>query len=138
MKVIEKEGRSTSRIINDFIKENNVSLNDFKFEVLEQGSSGFFYLFGARPTKVKFFLADAEENLRKFTENLLSQIGINCSDIKISKKDREFHVSLKGVNDPGFLIGKDAKLLNSALHIINQMINKHEKKQYYVKLDVDG
>ena len=41
MKIIEKQGKSTSKIISEFMAENNLPLDDFKFEVVEEGSTGF-------------------------------------------------------------------------------------------------
>ncbi|MBN1326636.1 MAG: Jag N-terminal domain-containing protein [Candidatus Cloacimonetes bacterium] len=138
MKVIEREGKSTAKIISGFMKEHNLTLEDFKFEVIEEGSSSFLNLFGSKPTKVKFILKDSEENLKNYTIGLLKLLEINFTDIEISRKDKEYHISIKGSNNPGFIIGKSAKLLDSIQHILNQMINKQEKKQLHIKLDVDG
>ena len=41
MKIIEREGKTTSKVIESFMKEFNLTLDDFKFEVIEKGSSSF-------------------------------------------------------------------------------------------------
>ncbi|MBN2460726.1 MAG: Jag N-terminal domain-containing protein [Candidatus Cloacimonetes bacterium] len=138
MKCIEREGKSASQIIENFIKEFNLTLNDFKFEVVEEGSSSFLNLFGSKPAKVKFFLQDTSENLRKFAHDLITRLDISYNEINITNNDREYHLNISGIKDPGFIIGKDAKILDSIQYILNQIINKHEKKQLYLKIDVDG
>ena len=138
MKVIEKEGKTTSKIIESFMLEHNVQLNDLKFEVIQEGSSSFFSMFSSKKAKVKFFLPDTADVLRKYIEDLLIKLGTKAEDIKIVQDGDNYRIDLLKVPDAGFLIGKDAKLLDSLQHIINQMINKHEKKHFRVYLDVDG
>jgi len=138
MKIIEKEGNSTSKIIEEFMQENNLELNDFKFEVIEEGTSSFLNLFGSKPTRVKFYLPDTEESLRIFATNIISKLNVKYRDIKIRSREKEYFINLEGVTEPGFIIGKEAKLLDSLQYLLNQMINKQEKKQLYIKLDVDG
>ena len=53
-------------------------------------------------------------------------------------EDNIYSVTVNGAKDPGFIIGKEAKLLDSLQHLLNQMINKSEKKQLKVHVDVDG
>jgi spoIIIJ-associated protein len=138
MKVIEKEGKSTSAIIADFMKETGLKLENFKFEVTEEGSSGFLNLFGVKPTKIKFLLSDIEDTIKKTTEQFLSNLKADYSNIEISKKNGVFRIHIIGAVDPGFLIGKEARMLNSFQYLLNQMINKKEKKQVKMSLDIDG
>jgi len=138
MKTIEKEGKSTSSIISNFMKENNLKLEDFKFEVIQEGSKGFLSLFGTKTTKVQFFILDTKEELIKFTKNILNLMDIKFSSIQVITGDNIFFIDIQGVDNPGSLIGKSAKLLDSIQYIINQMINKKEKKQLFVKVDVNG
>lgn len=137
MQSIIKEGRSTSAVIADFMKEKNVSLDDFKFEVVDEGSKGLFGLIGTKPTKVKFMLPDVTEKIKEFTEGILQKIKAEYTSVQVSIKDRKYYVDIKS-NDPGFLIGKEARMLDSMQHLLNQMINKQEKKQLKLKVDVDG
>ncbi|HPR17581.1 MAG TPA: RNA-binding cell elongation regulator Jag/EloR [Candidatus Cloacimonadota bacterium] len=137
MQSIIKEGKSTSVIISDFMKEKNLTLDDFKFEVLEEGSKGILGLFGAKPTKIKFILPDSDEKIKEYTEGILQRINADYRSIDISLKDNVYYINIKS-NDPGYLIGKDAKMLDSIQHLLNQMINKLEKKQFKLRVDVDG
>jgi len=138
MRELVKEGKSTSIIINEFMKEFNLKLDDFKFEVIEEGSNGFLNIFGSKPTKIKFFLTDVSEKIKEFAEGILGRMNVEYELIQVKQEDGRYNVYVSGSKDPGFIIGKEAKLLDSMQHLLNQMINKAEKKKYKIRLDVDG
>ncbi|MCF7792867.1 MAG: Jag N-terminal domain-containing protein [Candidatus Cloacimonetes bacterium] len=137
MQSIIKEGKSTSAVIAEFMKEKNVSLDDFKFEVIDEGSKGLFGLIGTKPTKIKFLLPDVSEKIKEYAEGILKGINGDYSGLEVTFKDRKYYVDIKS-NDPGFLIGKEARMLDSIQHLLNQMINKQEKKKLRLRVDVDG
>jgi len=138
MKIIEREGKTTSKVIESFMKEFNITLDDFKFEVIEKGSSSFLNLFGSKPAKLKFIMPDSTEVMQNFTEELLRRMRCTYGKINIALNDKTYLVEIKDAKDPGHIIGKEAKLLDSIQHLLNQMINKQEKNNYRVRLDVDG
>lgn len=138
MKLIEREGKSTSSIISAFMKEFGYTLENFKFEVTEEGKSGFLNLFGGKPTKVTFMVPDVNDKMESFTRTFLQLVEIQCKDVRVTVKDNTHHVSIVDASDAGFLIGKDARFLDSMQHLLNQMVNKAEKKQHRMMLDVDG
>ncbi len=137
MKIIEKEGKSTSEIIADFMQEYKMDLNNFKFEVIKKGSPGFLHLFGSTPTKIQFLVPDVQEQLKNYTETILNKMNVSSANIDITYKDKTYFIDINGVDNAGFIIGKEAKLLDSIQHLLNQMISKQEKKQLRVKVDVD-
>ncbi len=137
MKIIEKEGKSTSKIIAEFMEEHKLKLEDFKFEVIEKGSSGFLNLFGSKPTKIKFILPDIADDIRNYTKQLLEHLTADYENLEVNFKDNTYFIKISSSKNPGFLIGKEAKLLDSIQHIINQMINKKEKKQLRIQVDVN-
>lgn len=118
--------------------EHKVQLNDLKFEVVQEGASGLFSMFSSKKAVVKFFVQDTGDVIRGYVEGLLDKLNTTVEEIKITSNNDNYNIELINVSNAGFLIGKDAKLLDSLQHLINQMINKHEKKHYRVKLDVDG
>jgi len=138
MKEILRQGKSTSKIIESFMAEHNLKLDEFKFDVVEEGTGGFLNLFGGKPTKVMFSIPDVSDQISKFTKGVINKLNVQYSDVKITNKDKTYFVEILGVQDPGFLIGKDARLLDSIQHLINQMINKYERKQIKLRIDVDG
>lgn len=138
MKLIEREGKSTSSIISAFMKEFGYTLENFKFEVTEEGKSGFLNLFGGKPTKVTFMVPDVNDKMESYTRTFLQHVEIQCKEVHVTMKDNTHMVTIVEASDAGFLIGKDARFLDSMQHLLNQMVNKAEKKQYRMVLDVDG
>jgi len=174
-------GKSTSRIISDFMKKHNLELNDFKFEVVEEGSNGFIGLFGAKPTTIKFIYEEkkaakvisakhnkkqikAEKKEKKkavkkakkrpskhkknnqneiikltkdFAEEILKKMNITSGDVEVILENNTYKVTINNSNDAGFIIGKEGKMLESIQHLLNQMINKAEKKKIKINIDVD-
>ncbi|MCK4653989.1 MAG: KH domain-containing protein [Candidatus Cloacimonetes bacterium] len=138
MREIIKEGKSTSAIISEFMNEFKLKLDDFKFEVIEQSSHKFLNLFSSKLTKIKFIMPDVSEKIKEFTDGILSKMNVEYSSVKVDFEENIYNVSVGGAKDPGFIIGKEAKLLDSLQHLLNQMINKSEKKKLKVHIDVDG
>ena len=177
-------GKSTSKIISEFMKEHNLELNDFKFEVVEEGASGFMGLFDSKPTTIKFIYKKSKAYLRKskaksvekikvkqekkikkkigkkisfkkkstanstpegiikmtkeFAQGILAKMNITSGDVEVTQDSGIYNVTINNSKDAGFIIGKEAKLLDSFQHLLNQMINKAEKKKIQVIVDVDG
>jgi len=138
MKIIEREGKTTPRIIEAFMKEFNVTLDDFKFEVIDKGTTSFLNLFGSKPARIKFTLADSTESVHNFTEELLKKMNCAYGKIDTTIDDDTYLIKIIDAQDPGHIIGKEAKLLNSIQHILNQVVNRQEKSRYRVRVDVDG
>ena len=177
-------GKSTSKIISDFMKENNLELNDFKFEVVEEGSNGFMGLFGSKPTTIKFIYNESKAHLLKpevknivkpsvkpekkikkkigkkisfkkenaansnpeniikmtkdFAQGILTKMNIISCDVEVTQNNGIYYVTINNSKDAGFIIGKEAKMLDSFQHLLNQMVNKAEKKKIQIIIDVDG
>ena len=137
MQDLIKEGKSTAAIIADFMKETNLKLEEFKFEIVEEGSKGVLGIFGTKPTRIKFIFPDLNEKIKEITEGILKRINAQYKEIRVENKDNVYQVEINS-DDPGFLIGKDAKMLDSVQHLVNQIINKQEKRQLKLKFDVGG
>ncbi|RLC49367.1 MAG: hypothetical protein DRZ79_06120 [Candidatus Cloacimonadota bacterium] len=139
MKNIIREGKSTSEIVNSFMKEFNLKLEDFKFEVIEENSKGFFALFKRKRIKVKFSLPDISEEIKETIEQFLLKLEIVFQNIEIkSKGENIYSADIAGVKNAGFLIGKDAKLLDALQLLLTQIISRKEKRAVQIKLDVNN
>lgn len=137
MKTIVREGKSTEEIVKQFMKE--FSLKDkesLKYEILEEGSKGFLF-FGKKPTVLKFTIAETSESLKDFVEKFLEKIGVKVKDIKITTTEKAINVVIVEPDNPGFLIGKDARFLDSFQHILNRRNTGNAEKRIPIILDVD-
>jgi len=138
MKTIQREGKSTSAVISGFMKEFNLQLEDFKFEVVDEGKKGFLGLFSSQPTVIKFMLSDICDSIKDYTMGVLKQMGVDFESVKVEEKNNTFYVEVCGVKEAGFLIGKEARILDALQHLVNQMINKQQRKSMHLDMDVDG
>jgi spoIIIJ-associated protein len=137
MKILQREGKTTSAIIADFMREFELKLEDFKIDVIDEGSSGFLNLFGGKPAKIQFAIPDVIDYIKDYVSNLLKLMAIEYEDVEISLNGDIYFVTLKEVENAGHIIGKSAKLLDSLQYIINQMLNKKLKQKIRLKLDVN-
>lgn len=138
MKTIEREGKSTSSVISGFMKEFNLQLEDFKFEVIDEGKKGFLGLFASKPTLIRFSMQDEKDTVEDLLSGLLKHMGVEYNGLKITNNGNQYHIELKEVKDAGFIIGKEARILDAVQHVLNQIVNKAEKKQMKIEIDVDG
>ncbi|MCF7919568.1 MAG: Jag N-terminal domain-containing protein [Candidatus Cloacimonetes bacterium] len=138
MKTIEREGKSTSSIISGFMKEHNLQLEDFKFEVVDAGKKGFLGIFSTKPTRVRFTMPDQNDTISEMTRAFLQRIGIEFDNIRTTENNDNYQVDILGVKEAGFIIGKEARILDAFQHLLTQMVSKKERRQLKIDIDVDG
>jgi len=64
-------------------------------------------------------------------------MNITSGDVEVILENNTYKVTINNSNDAGFIIGKEGKMLESIQHLLNQMINKAEKKKIKINIDVD-
>lgn len=138
MKIIEMEGKSTDEIISAFKSVYQLTDEQFRYEIVEEASKGFLNLIGNKPAKMKFFLLNYEEELKDLLREFLVHLNISYGDIIIHKEEDGYHADIEGLEDAGFMIGKEGKFLDSLQFLVNRMINKNDEEDIRVLLDVEG
>jgi len=138
MKEIQREGISTEKVINDFMKEFNISKEDISYTVINKGSKGVLSLVGVKPAVVKFFIPEEEDILKRFIDGLLKRMYVEYKEIDMSFKDNYYYIHVKGVDNPGFLIGKEGKMLISIQHLLNKLLENGEDERNRVILNIDN
>ncbi len=138
MKTIEKEGKILEQIINDFKEETNLVDGQFKYEILDEGSKGLFNMFGVKPMQVRFSILELEDKLGAFLENLLKKMNVEFGSIDVKKEDNIYYLTVLGALEPGFVIGKQANLMNNIQHLLYRILDKEHVSDVVIKLDVDG
>ena len=138
MRELQREGRSVSSIVQEFLQEFNLQKDDVNYTVIDKGSRGFLSLWGSRPAVVKFFAPEEKDILKQFIEGLLDKMDLTVTDIQITYHNFFYQVNLKGVSNPGFLIGKEGRMLNSVQHLLNRLIENGDDERNRVLLNVDN
>ena len=137
MKVIQRTGKSEFEIVTNVLKEFKISKDKLKYEVVDKGSNGFFNLFGGKPTVIKFFLPDKSDNVKDFIENLLRMMDVEYKTLEIVKKNRQFVIKLNGVQNKGYIIGKNGRVLDSLQHITHRFLLQAGIEENRITFDID-
>ncbi|MBW6515838.1 MAG: Jag N-terminal domain-containing protein [Candidatus Cloacimonetes bacterium] len=138
MKEIQREGISADKVISDFMKEFNISKEDISYTIIDKGSKGVLSLVGIKPAIVKFFIPEEEDILKRFIDGLLKRMNVEYQEIDLSYKDNYYYLHVKGVDNPGFLIGKEGKMLISIQHFLNKLLENGEDERNRVILNIDN
>ena len=138
MKELQREGTAPEQIINDFLKEFNLQRKDISYTIVDEGSKGFLSLFGKKQAVVKFHIKDEKETLLKFLKTLLKKMGVDHKSIDHKLSDGYHRIHIKGIDNPGYLIGKEGRMLFSIEHILNRIIESNDEIRNKVTLDIDG
>lgn len=142
MDEIQKSGKSVEKVLEEIMKELNVSsLEDIEYEVIEEGSKGFlgfgFLGFGSKDAvvkaKVKF---DPERIAKEFLREMFLAMGIIVS-IETKLKDKQLFINLTG-GDMGILIGKRGQTLDSIQYLVNLVVNKGNAPYLSITIDTEN
>lgn len=137
MKTVQREGTTTEQIINDFLKEYNLKKEEVNYTIIESGSKGFLSIFGKKPAIVKFEIPEEKEVAIRFLENLLKKMDATFQSVDCKQKDSIYYLTIKENANPGFLIGKEGRMLNSIEHLLNRLLENNKREQNKVVLNVN-
>jgi spoIIIJ-associated protein len=137
MDEIQKSGKSVEKVLEEIMKELNVSsLEDMEYEVIEEGSKGFLG-FGSKDAVVKAKIKfDPERTAKEFLREMFVAMGI-IVDIETKLKDKQLLINLTG-GDMGILIGKRGQTLDSIQYIVNLVVNKGNAPYLSITIDTEN
>ncbi len=121
MKVIEKSGSSVAELVSQFRKENGLKEWEVDYDVLVEASSGFLGMFGKKPAKVQFKIAEPTQRVQRFVELLLEHLNLNFSNVETKIEGKTVYAIIHECNDPGFLIGKNGSMLETLQYLLNRI-----------------
>jgi len=117
-------GRTAEDAIEEGAKRFNVSKNDMKTEVLDEGSKGFLGI-GSKPAKVKMSLKSSA--VPAFAEGILSRLlrGMSLPDkVKLQKDaDGNTVLNIQGPSS-GTLIGRHGHTLESLQYLVSKVVQR--------------
>ncbi|HCX60277.1 MAG TPA: hypothetical protein DG355_06390, partial [Candidatus Cloacimonas sp.] len=137
MNTIDKSGVSVEEIIRTFRREHNIKDHELKYEILKRPSKGFFGLFANKVALVRFQLPENEDRIRLFTESLLGKMGISFGTIHSKKEGKTLFLTVDGIVETGFIIGKNGSMLETIQYLINRVF-EGDRQIERIYLDTDG
>lgn len=121
---VEVYGRTPEEAIEEAAKRFNVSKNDLKTELVDEGNKGFLGI-GSKPAKVKIALKPG--SVMGFAEGVLIRLlrGMDLPDTVKSRKDEDGNLVLN-IEGPssGTLIGRHGHTLDSLQYLVAKVAQR--------------
>jgi len=138
MKSIETIGKTVDEALNKALSELKVIKDNVDVDIIDEGSKGFFSLFGGKPAKIKVtvkknHIDDAEDFLKKILDNM----GLGA-DINIKETSNSVNIDISGAK-MGTIIGYRGETLDALQYLVSLVINKdHDIPYKRVMLDTES
>lgn len=137
MEPIVLTGSTVEKILEEFCQAKKVKLDDIKYEIIEEGKSGFLGFFGSKKAEIRITTFGSKQEVHNFLAELLDKMEIEFVDIEIDETDDSYNYHIVGSSDAGFLIGKESRFLNNMQYLVNRIYEGRDGfKRIY--LDVDN
>ena len=165
MQELEVSGKNIEEAISSGLKQLNCTKEDVEIKILDEGTTGLFGLMGAKPAKVLLTLKKEVEdkvvenvkeddvvkeeikkeidfelacnNAKEHLSKIVSLMGININDMKISNNDEIINIEVS--SDSGsLLIGRGGQTLDSLEYIVQLIINNNPKTRAKINIDTEG
>lgn len=121
---VEVYGRTPEEAIEEAAKRFNVSKNDLKTELVDEGNKGFLGI-GSKPAKVRVALKPGA--VMTFAEGVLTRLlrGMDLPDTVKSRKDEDGNLILN-IEGPssGTLIGRHGHTLDSLQYLVAKVVQR--------------
>ena len=132
----------TGKTVDDAITNASVELcvtsDQIKYEVVEQGSTGFLGI-GSKDAVIKVVISndDPESTAKEFLNEVFAamQLEVNVTT-KFDDIDRVLSIDLAGP-EMGVLIGKRGQTLDSLQYLTNLAVNRTAENYVRVKIDTE-
>ena len=133
----------TGKTVDDAITNATVSLgitsSEIKYEVVEEGSSGFLGI-GSKDAVIKVVISadeDPKQVAKEFLDGVFEamQLEVNIS-MEFNEEDDTLLIDLAGP-EMGVLIGKRGQTLDSLQYLTNLAVNRSSEKYTRVKIDTE-
>ena len=133
----------TGKTVDDALTNATVSLgvtsSEIKYEVIEEGSSGFLGI-GSKEAIIKVVISadeDPKQVAKEFLDGVFEamQLEVNIS-MEFNEEDDTLLIDLAGP-EMGVLIGKRGQTLDSLQYLTNLAVNRSSENYTRVKIDTE-
>lgn len=161
MTTVEKSAKTVDQAVAEAVKALGVTEADVSIEIVDEGSKGGLFGFGAKPATVKVSLKnvdapkveatpvevaptltietpaiDPEPMIKSFLAEVLQGMGLDM-EFDMVRKDKRIHVTFVG-EGTGILIGKRGQTIDSLQYLTNLTLNGKGVRDVNVILDANG
>jgi spoIIIJ-associated protein len=139
MEYKEFTGKSVEDALTNATVSLGVTSDQIKYEVLEEGSTGFLGL-GSKDAVIKVVISteeDPKDVANEFLKGVFEamQLEVNIS-MNYQEEDKTLSIDLAGP-EMGVLIGKRGQTLDSLQYLTNLAVNRSSENYTRVKIDTE-
>ncbi|GAE93838.1 RNA-binding protein Jag [Gracilibacillus boraciitolerans JCM 21714] len=137
MRQITASGQTLEEAVHSALKQLNITEDQAKVEIIDEGKKGIFGIFGSKPAVVKVMKEeDPVEKLQKYLKNIISEFDIEINiDMKVEQNVVTFQLLGERI---ALLIGKRGQTLNAIQYLAQLAIHRYADKYYTVIVDAEG
>jgi spoIIIJ-associated protein len=155
MKSLEIEGKTVEEAISKACEELKVSREDLEIEVLENGSSGFLGLVGAKNAQIRATVKEAApaagegaglpadassqaagETAKKTLQDILRLLGIEAG-VQLKEEPERIVLNIEG-DGSGLLIGRKGQTLDALEYLINKIVHRGAEDKKRIVVDTEN
>ncbi|SFP90205.1 RNA-binding cell elongation regulator Jag/EloR [Salibacterium halotolerans] len=139
MKSVKVSGKTIEEAVAFAVTQLHAKTKDnIDYNVVEEPKKGFLGLIGSRPALIEArYKPDPAEEAQRFLSRVLEDMGVEIQVVKAESRDREAVFHLYG-EEPGVIIGKHGKTLDSLQYLAQLAANRYAKKQMTITLDAEN
>lgn len=139
MEFKEFTGKTVDDALTNATIKLGVTSDQVKYEVVDEGSSGFLGL-GSKDAIIKVIISndeDPKEVAKEFLDGVFNamQLEVNIS-MDLNEEDKTLSIDLAGP-EMGVLIGKRGQTLDSLQYLTNLAVNRSSENYTRVKIDTE-
>ncbi|WP_058309194.1 RNA-binding cell elongation regulator Jag/EloR [Gracilibacillus massiliensis] len=137
MRQLTATGQTVEEAVQSALRQLNITEDQAKVEVIDEGKKGIFGLFGSKRAIVKVSKdEDPVEKLQKYIESIISEFNV---DVKITIKVEQNVVTFQLTGERiALLIGKRGQTLNAIQYLAQLAMHQYADKYYTVVVDAEG
>ena len=129
MKTLEITGKTVEEALENALKELNVTVDEISYEILSEGSKGFFNFIGTKRAKILVTVnRDYKDKAYKFLKDILQSMGVEA-EIEIKEDNNVLRINLTG-QKMGIIIGYRGETLDSIQYLVSLVVNKEHQGVY--------
>lgn len=129
MKLLEFTGKNVDEAIKNALSELKVTKDRIEYEVLEQGSKGFFNLIGTKPAKISVNIKrDYKEEVIVFLKTMFNDMDV-VADVEVKEENEILYIDVTGPK-MGLIIGYRGETLDSIQYLASLVVNKDHSVPY--------
>lgn len=129
MKLLEFTGKNIDKALENALAELKVTKDRIEYQVLDQGSKGFFNLIGTKPAKISVTVRrDYIEEVKTFLNTMFKNMDV-IATVEAEERNGNIYIDVIGPK-MGMIIGYRGETLDAIQYLASLVVNKDHNVPY--------